>query len=89
MDGGTLGMTNLIVAAASYPPLQRTQGRGTHSSGTGSKNVESWATRSPSVRGFKNEGSQRLKRKAPHLAKTARYGAPSFMSPQMWATHPH
>ena len=25
--------------------MQRTQGRGTHSSGTGSKNTESWATR--------------------------------------------
>ncbi len=40
-----LGMTNPMVPAASYPPLHRTQERGTHSSGTGTKNTEGWATR--------------------------------------------
>src|ERR1700731_755033 len=35
----------LMVPAASYPPLQRTQGRGTHSFNTGKMRVESWATR--------------------------------------------
>jgi len=34
-----------MVSAASYPPLHRTQGRGTHSSGTGTENTEAWATR--------------------------------------------
>jgi hypothetical protein len=38
-------MTNHMVQAASYPPLQKTQGRGTHSSGTGTENSEGWATR--------------------------------------------
>jgi predicted nucleotide-binding protein len=32
-------MTNPMVQAASYPPLQRTQERGTHCSGTGSENL--------------------------------------------------
>jgi len=36
-----------MVQAASYPPLQRTQGRGTHYPGTGSENTESRATRHP------------------------------------------
>jgi RHS repeat-associated protein len=34
-----------MVQAASYPPLQKTQGRGTHCSGTGRENKESRATR--------------------------------------------
>ncbi len=35
-----------MVQAASCPPLQRTQGRGTHGSGTGRKSeTEGWATR--------------------------------------------
>src|ERR1700676_3214311 len=38
-------MTNLMVPAASYPPLQRTQGRGTHSSEVGRENTKSRATR--------------------------------------------
>src|ERR1700722_6218705 len=38
-------MTKKIVQATSYPPLQRTQGRGTHSFNTGKMRVESWATR--------------------------------------------
>jgi hypothetical protein len=38
-----------MVQAAPYPPLQRTQGRGTHSSGTGKKNTEGRATR-PNLR---------------------------------------
>src|ERR1700676_3663520 len=29
------------------PPLHRTQEQGTHSSGTGTKNMEGWATRPP------------------------------------------
>src|ERR1700722_8321643 len=38
-------MTNPMVPAASFPPLHRTQGRGTHSSGTGTENTQGWATR--------------------------------------------
>ena len=38
------GHNKPMVQAASYPPLQRTQGRGTHCSGTGRKNTESRAT---------------------------------------------
>jgi hypothetical protein len=34
-----------IVSAASHPPLQKAQGRGTQSSGTGRDNTEGWATR--------------------------------------------
>ena len=34
-----------MVQAASYPPLQRTQERGTHCSGTGKENKEAWVTR--------------------------------------------
>src|SRR5580704_5472683 len=44
-----MGITNPIVQAASYPPLQRTQGRGTHCSGTGMENTEAWATRQSKI----------------------------------------
>jgi hypothetical protein len=44
----------------SYPPLQRTQGRGTHSSGTGSKNPKGWATRPVLVVSCRSERWLRL-----------------------------
>jgi hypothetical protein len=36
----TAGLTSNLVQAASYPPLQKAQGRGTQNSGTGRKNTE-------------------------------------------------
>src|SRR5258708_23297952 len=46
----TAGHNKPMVQAASYPPLQKTQGRGTHSPGTGSQDAESRATRPTSYR---------------------------------------
>ena len=40
-----------MVAEASYPPLQKTQGRGTHSSATGKNTKEGWATRPSGLTG--------------------------------------
>jgi hypothetical protein len=44
-------MTEPTLSAASYPPLQKTQGRATHSSGMGSKNSEALATRPSTLSG--------------------------------------
>ncbi len=69
---GLTGQVESLALAASYPPLQKTQGRGTHSLGTGSgNNIESpghppkhrTKQQSPrSTKGFLFEGS--VKRKA-------------------------
>src|SRR5208282_3831846 len=55
------GHTKPIVPAASYPPLQKTQGQGTPSFGTGKKNeTEGWATRHPQFRNGNEKRDRRM-----------------------------